>query len=144
MQPYARNSPQAAARIVALAMMADGRMCKAEIDAFDRLRAHQQLGLRRDEWHAVVDRFCNDLLTTARRRGVDACEIDPALLGGLMAEIDDPELRIKVLGLCLSVAKADRKIAQGESIVLAAAIERWGLQPDSLPPEAAPLRRPYG
>jgi uncharacterized tellurite resistance protein B-like protein len=144
MQPYARNSPQAAARILALAMLADGRMCKAEIDTFDRLRAHEQLDLQRDEWHAVVDRLCEDLLTGARRRGADACEVDPAVLSGLMAEVDDPELRMKVLRLCVSVMKADRQIAPAESIVLVAAVDRWGLHPDVLPLEATQPRRPYG
>ena len=32
MRTYPNNSPQAAARIVALAMLADGQVCKAEIN----------------------------------------------------------------------------------------------------------------
>ena len=46
MRTYPNNSPQAAARIVALAMLADAQLCKAEIDVLERLRAHEeQLGL---------------------------------------------------------------------------------------------------
>ena len=46
MRTYQNNSPQAAARIVGLAMLADGNVCKAELDVLDRLGAHQQLGLQ--------------------------------------------------------------------------------------------------
>ena len=37
MRTYARSSPYAAARIVALTLLADGYLCKTELDALDRL-----------------------------------------------------------------------------------------------------------
>ena len=37
MRNYPRNSPQAAARIVALTLLADGHIDKAEIDTLDRV-----------------------------------------------------------------------------------------------------------
>jgi uncharacterized tellurite resistance protein B-like protein len=46
----------------------------------------------------------------------------------LMAEVDDPALRLKVLRLCLQVVQADNHVADGEAIVLGAAVEQWGLQ----------------
>ena len=36
MRTYPNNSPQAAARIVGLAMLADGNVCKGELDVLDR------------------------------------------------------------------------------------------------------------
>lgn len=54
MRPYANNSPQAAARIVALAMLADGDICMAEVGVLDRLGAHEQLGLETEPFHIVV------------------------------------------------------------------------------------------
>ena len=63
MRPYPRNSPGAAARIVALAALADGNIRKAELDILDRLRAYEQLGLARAEFHAVVQTLCENLLT---------------------------------------------------------------------------------
>lgn len=135
MRTYPKNSPQAAARIVALAMLADGQMCRAEITALDRLRAHEQLGLRPDELHSVVHSMCNDLLSTAELTWADACQVDPQTLIQLMAEIDDSELRLKVLGLCVAVVEADGQVAAGEAIVLMAAVEQWGLQRWILQPE---------
>ena len=62
MRQYPKNSPQAAARIVALTLMSDGYAGKAEPDMLDKLGAPDQLGLTRAELHAVVHAFCEDLL----------------------------------------------------------------------------------
>ena len=47
MRSYSANSPQAAARIVALTVVADGDIGDAEIEWLDRLAVHEQLGLAR-------------------------------------------------------------------------------------------------
>jgi len=44
-----------------------------------------------------------------------------------MGEIQDPSLRLKLLRWCVELAESDAHVAQGESIVLAAAVEHWGL-----------------
>ena len=44
MRTYPNNSPQAAARIVALAMLADGHLCKTELDLLERMDAIARLG----------------------------------------------------------------------------------------------------
>ena len=137
MRPYPSNSPRAAARIVALATLADGNLCKAELDILDRLRAYEQLGLERAEFHAVVHTLCEDLLTPAHLTWADVCPVDPRTLAELMAEVDDPELRLKVLRLCISVCEADGHVAEGEEIVLVAAVEHWGLHREMLQPELA-------
>ncbi len=127
MRTYPNNSPQAAARIVAVATLADGHLCKPELDVLDRLRAHAQLGLQPEEFHCVVHAVCEDLLSAAQLTRVNACRIDPGTLARLMAEIDDPLLRLTVLRLCVSVIEADGHVADGESVVLLAAVEQWGL-----------------
>jgi len=50
MRSYPANSPQAAARIVALTVLADGDIGDAEIEWLDRLAVHEQLGLARHEF----------------------------------------------------------------------------------------------
>lgn len=127
MRSYPRNSPQAAARIVALAMIADGHPCKAELDALTRVDGHLRLGLDPAGLHAVMQTLCEDLLAAAHGSWSDACRIDPRTLAGVMAEIDDPRLRLKVLQLCLAVAEADGDVGDGESVVLSAVVEQWGL-----------------
>jgi uncharacterized tellurite resistance protein B-like protein len=132
MRSYPRNSPQAAARIVALTVLADGHLCKEELDVLDRLDAHTQLGTSRAQLHAVMHEFCNDLLSSMHLSWEEACRVDPRTMGDLMAEIDDRELRLTVLQLCVAVVEADEHVADGESIVLNAAVEHWGLHREML------------
>jgi len=127
MRSYPTNSPQAAARIVALTMLADGHLAKSELDVLERQGAHDQLGLDRETLQSVLHAFCEDLLHSAHLTWSDACRIDPRTLAQLMAEVDDPALRLKVLQLCLKVVQADDHVAEGETIVLGAAVEHWGL-----------------
>ena len=48
-------------------------------------------------------------------------------LAWMMGEIQDPALRLKLLRLCVELAGSDAHVAEGESIVLDAAVEHWGL-----------------
>jgi hypothetical protein len=99
MRNYPRNSPQAAARIVALAAIVDGHLSQSELDALERLDAHGRLGLDRLELNDVIRELTEDLLATAHGDWESACRIDAATLSALMAEIDDPQLRETVLHL---------------------------------------------
>jgi hypothetical protein len=62
LRSYPRNSPQAAARIVALAPIANGRVKTVEIAALDALGALGRLGVTRPRWQAVIGELCADLL----------------------------------------------------------------------------------
>jgi hypothetical protein len=127
MQVYQRNSPQAAARIVALAALADGHLCRTELDLLDQHGACQQLGLTRTELLTVVNTLCEELLTPTYLSWLDVCCVDPRTLEELLTEVDDPDLRIKVLSLCIALVESNEHIAQGEAIVIAAMVEYWGL-----------------
>ena len=127
MRRYDRNSPQAAARIVALTVLADGDFGAAELGLLDEIAAHRTLGLEREALHAVIDEFCEDLLSSNQLAWADACPVDEYTLASLMDDIDEPELRRKVLGLCLRLAGVDDLVAEGESVVLMAAMAHWRL-----------------
>lgn len=127
MRRYTPNSPQCAARIVALTLLADGDLDEAELSLLDQLAVHTQLGLGRAELHAVMDDFCADLLASKQLHWAGECPVDEYTQAALMADIDDPALRRKVLNLCVQLAQANDKVARGESIVLTAAVEHWGL-----------------
>lgn len=128
MRHYPRNSPQAAARIVALTLFADGHLAPSELAVLDRHAAAAQLGLSREALHAVLHGFCEDLLHSAHLTWGDTCRVDPRTLAQLLAEVEDPAMRVAVLRLCLVVVQADDHVADGESVVLGALVEHWGLQ----------------
>ncbi|MDH5338711.1 MAG: TerB family tellurite resistance protein [Rubrivivax sp.] len=127
MRPYPCNSPEAAGRVLALALMADGDLSSVELSRLEELQAHTQLGLRRPTWHQVLHEFCADLLQARRRSWDDPCRIDPLTLSQLLAEVDDPALRENVLALCLEAVEADHVVTDGEWLVLSAAVEQWGM-----------------
>lgn len=132
MRSYPTNSPQAAARILALTVVADGDIGDAELRWLDRLSVHERLGLARHELHAVLDTFCEDLLSSDQLKWADACPVDERTLADLMGEIQDPELRLKLLRLCVDLAEVDARVDEGESFVLVAAVEHWGLHHEML------------
>lgn len=129
MRTYPKNSPQAAARLVALAMLADGNMCKSEQDVLAKMDACQQLGLDPQELHQVVHALCEDLLATSDRNWDAACRIDGATISALLAEIDAPVLRLRVLNLCAAVSAADKQWSDGERFFLETAIGDWRMPP---------------
>ena len=136
MRSYPRNSPQAATRILALAMLADGHQCPSELALLERLEVHAQLGLSRAELHAVVHAFCEDLLAMSSGMcWADLSQVRPAPLRQVLSEVDDPALQSQVLELCVSLVAADRHLSHGESVVLAAALLQWRL-PLQAPPAA--------
>lgn len=136
MRSYPVNSPQAAARIVALTVVADGDIGDAEIKWLDRLAVHEQLGLARHELHALLDTFCEELLSSDQLKWADACPVDERTLADLMGEVQDPALRLKLLRLCVELAEVDAHVDDGESSVLVAAVEHWGLHREMFRPSS--------
>lgn len=92
MRSHPVDRPQAAARNVALAVVADGDIGDAEIDWLDRLAVHEKLGLARHELHALLDTFCEDLLSSGQLQWSDARPVDERTLADLVGEIQDPAL----------------------------------------------------
>ncbi|PND38225.1 hypothetical protein C1O66_12295 [Paucibacter aquatile] len=135
MRSYPRNSPEAAARILSLAALSDGHLSRVEIDTIAGIGACEQLGLSRERLEEVLHGFCEDLLEAERMSWAEVCRLDAKTLEQLMAEVDDPALRRKLLDLCVAVVEADQLIADGEALVLLAAAEHWGLHEHPLPLE---------
>lgn len=125
MRNYPCNSPEAAARLVALVLIADGHVSRSEVDTLDLLGAAHDLGLEPDGMPRIVQTLCEDLLLGADASGSLFANIDESALASLMAEVTDPSLRAKVVHLATAVAHADRHLSDGEALVLAAASRHW-------------------
>ena len=125
---YTRNSPRAAARIVALALISTGEVKPSEVAALEKMQAHEQLGLTQQEWHDVVHELCADLLASATQS--KDCLIDSWMVKRLFADVDDATLQGLVLRLCEAVINADGQIDDSESFILLAAVDHWGLALD--------------
>ena len=88
MRSYPRNSPEAAARIVALVLISDGNVCRTEIEALQRLEVERELGLAPGAFAQVVHTLCEDLLMGAYAGGSMMCSVDESTLASLLAEVD--------------------------------------------------------
>ncbi len=137
MRSYPIDSPHAAARIVALTLVADGDVSKVEINALERFGAYRQLGIDRQGMHGVLQNLCEDLLEGHPPHWTGACQVEPWTLNQLMAEIQAPALRLTVLRLCVAVAEADEHVSDSESLILVNAVEQWGLHHEMLQSKVA-------
>lgn len=127
MRSYPHNSPEAAARILALVLISDGHVCSSEYDILKQMGAERELGLEPNLLPHIVHTLCEELLAGAHETGSLIGKVDDRALASLMAEISDPALRRKVLRLCLAVTRADGHLADGETVVLEAARHHWNL-----------------
>lgn len=125
---YPRNSPQAAGRILATALLAGGDADAPEWRRLDAA-ALAEIGLAEAEWQRLIDGLCRDLLLAAQA-GED-CHIDAGTLAGWLAEIDDPCLQRRVLDLCARIVEADGVLHPGELVLMRAALRHWVLPVDA-------------
>ena len=118
MRTYPRNSPQAAARLVALAALADGHLSFSE----------------------VLQCLSEDLLATAFTHWGTACQLDADVLPALLSEVDDPALRHAVIALCVEVAQADSHLLPSECGLIAGMVLHWQDVPHGRQAAAAVLQ----
>lgn len=132
MRTYPSNSPEAAARIVALAMLADGYVCHSEMQALDALHAGERLQLAPEQLRAVLRGLSEDLLASAYPQWGSTCQMDGQALSALLAEVSDPALRATTLALCRQMAQADAHGSPAEERLVARLAQHWQL-PDAAP-----------
>ena len=128
MRSYPQNSPQAAARIVAMMMLADGHACHSETVAVDNLPLHNLLAVSHKVLCDVMQDYCQDIHMCGQHQWNDATCLDERTIRSFMAEIDDPHLCRELLKLCAAVVEADRQVSEGESLLLGVAAQSWGMQ----------------
>ncbi len=123
MQTYRTNSPQAAARLVAMALVADGQYAMSELQALARLDAPRRLGLSAEAFNEVIHRFCQDLLQASG--GVWTGVVDEATRARLMAEVTEPALQDLIVQQCEALMLADGHLAGGEIALIDALSASW-------------------
>lgn len=138
MRSYPLDSPQAAGRVLALLLIADGNVCASEVDVLRRLEAERRLGLPEGGLGVLLRDLCEDQLMASHPSASLLDGLDPAALRSVMEEVSDPRLRSEVLALAQAAARADEHLAVGEMFVLGAACRYWSVSPASLANAALP------
>lgn len=134
MRTYPTNSPEAAARLVAIGALCDGVISASELRALHEHRAAERLGLTPVQLQGVIAELVEDLCTAAQCDPQGTAELGPMLVGRLMAEVDRPDLKRTVVDLMLLVSSADRRIDPGEEALIASARLRWKEPAAKVPP----------
>jgi uncharacterized membrane protein YebE (DUF533 family) len=125
MRHYPTNSPESLARVVAIAMMADGAIDSSELKSLERHDIVKRLGLDNDRFDRVFYEYYADLSISADRLPSGQFELDATNIGLLLDEIRDPQLQKKVLRAMLDIVNADRRLTGSEASLIAQALKRW-------------------
>jgi uncharacterized tellurite resistance protein B-like protein len=128
MRSYPINSPHAAGRILALALISDGNLVPDELETMCRSRILQYVNLDELEFRQVLQDLCNDLMATSRH-GI--AKLEPSFIDSLLQEIEDGELRRKLLQAMWRIADADDWLSHGEAVLLSRATVAWTAETDS-------------
>ena len=127
MRSYPHNSPEAAARNVALVLISDGHVCSTEFGILTQLGAERELGLQPQLLPHIVHTLCEELLLGGYQAGSLMDNVEDSTLASMMAEVSDPVLQRTVVRLSLAAAGADGHLADGEALILEAARHHWRL-----------------
>ena len=119
------------ARLVVLALLADGQLDESELEVLNRRGAFAALGISREDFVRVLYDFCADAARLSE--GFGGYRLSPALLAGLFAEVDDPRARERVLGLIVAVVSSDGRFTDGEEKLFRSAMEAWGVGQETGP-----------
>jgi uncharacterized tellurite resistance protein B-like protein len=131
MRSYPVDSPEAATRLLAMALLADGHYAITEIKTLKSLDAPARLGLGPECFKAVIDHFCEDLMLATHGEWLGSAAIDSATRRCLFAEVQDPVLGAEVRSLCEAVMLCDGHLAEGELAMLDELAKAWPLRPET-------------
>lgn len=139
---YPMDSPQAAARILALALLADGSIQLSELSMLARRGILLRLGITEAGFDKVIHELCDDLLAGNRATDAGDLLLGRDVLRRILSDIDHPELQRKLLRGVLDIVHADGELAGGEAVLLSVAADCWQIDPfDSYRILAKPGRR---
>lgn len=125
MRSYPANSPEAAARIVALLLISDGHVSRSEIESVLGAKIESHVSLQPGGFVKALHSLCEDLQTDTQEQKIFTASMSDATLKALLAEITEPELQRKVLYFADIAAFADQHIAPAEAWVMETAMSTW-------------------
>lgn len=143
MRSYPTDSPQAMARIVALALMADGAVEGSELKLLERQEIVSRLGLDEEQFDMIFYEFLEDMLVSAGRLPSGRLALDARVVKRLLREIGDPELQQKAIRLMLVIVNADHQLSAEEALLIAQALKCWKLDLFEVSDSSIPCHRPH-
>ena len=128
MRHYNTDTPEALARIVAAAVLADGGLDKTELQLLESKAVIQRLGMSTFEFDRVVHEFCDDMHIVSLRENGGQLALDRETIDQLLSDVRSPNLQMSLLGILLDIVSADDRLSPGELTLVSQAMTRWGLE----------------
>ncbi|MDD2885094.1 MAG: hypothetical protein PHT48_08640 [Dechloromonas sp.] len=125
MRSYPANSPNASARILAIAMLIDGHADLSEIQALQRHPALLDLGLTARQVDQIINELCHDLMISANHEWNMTVRMTPSTQQQILAEITDPVQQAHLLALCEDLIAADGQQHPAESVFIDHLQHHW-------------------
>lgn len=142
MRHYDRDTPEALARVIAAALLADGGLDKAELDSLERNDVVRRLGMSPQDFDRIVQEFCEDMQVASLRDHGGHLALDRATVDQLLSAVAAPELQVAALGMMLEIAGANARLSPGELTLVSQAMTRWGLELHAVSSHREPLAWP--
>ena len=127
MRSYRRNSPESAARIVSMILLADCHVSRDEMEALKHHDIPHRLDLSHPHFMLVTQHLCDDLRTFAELPWQGAQALPSAHWHAMLDEIDDTGLRLILLDLCATLVECDHHLTPGEETLVHSMADHWHL-----------------
>lgn len=125
MRQYATNSAEAAARILALTILADGGLDRTEVEVLSRSEAAERISMDERAFEGVLQAYCQDLQQGAEYLDGIALRLAPDILRLLLEEIQDPAFQALILKTMHDIVHADGVRTEEEATLLSHAAAVW-------------------
>jgi uncharacterized tellurite resistance protein B-like protein len=127
MRQYRTNSPQAKARIVAIALLADGGLDKVELDVLDQSEIVTRIGITHEQFDTVIHQFCDDLLQYSVRDENGELQLGRETIDAMLDEITEPAAQRTLLRMMIEIVHADHRLSGGEAVLTSQAMNHWDI-----------------
>ena len=129
MRHYETDSTPAAARLLALTVLADGGLDRDDVEAMMHTDLARRLGIGSVEFERILREYCEDLLASAHHMDGLRLKLADEVLDLLLEDITDPALQQAMLRAMQEIVSADGVETSTEVEVLARALEKWSRRP---------------
>lgn len=140
LRAYPANSPRAAARLIALALLADGELADSEITALAQSGVFAKIGIRRPDFVEVFNDLCLDLGHLSPSQG--NYHLPPAMVNQMLTEISLADTRRTVHQLIEMLVHSDGDFSLTERQLLEQICAAWPVTQNGSADRTIGLRNP--
>ncbi|GAB6039867.1 TerB family tellurite resistance protein [Endothiovibrio diazotrophicus] len=135
---YAKNSPEAMAAIVSMAMIVDAEIDDREIEVLDRYSVYALLDIAPSTFAEVFEGYLEDLAGEGPAEE-PVTTVDRERIDHLLAAVDDPEKRILLCSILFKIIVADNQVHETEAVLFNHILEHWNLRFEDLESDVATM-----